>query len=60
MKKLLLILLCLPVIGFGQDNADDYCRCISKEIDKFDDIITYRSPFSSSISFTKIKRIVIE
>ena len=54
MKKLLLILLCLPFIGFGQDNADDYCRCISKEIDKFDDIITYRSPFSSSISFTKI------
>jgi len=53
MKKLLLILLCLPLIGFGQDSRD-YCQSVIKKLDKFDDIITYYSPPELPISFTKV------
>ena len=53
MKKLLLILLCLPFIGFGQTSEDD-CQSVIKKLDKFNDIITYYSPPELPISFTKI------
>ena len=54
MKKLLLILLCLPMIGFGQDSSSDYCNRVIKDIDKFDDEITYYSPLQYPIKFRKV------
>jgi len=43
MKKLLLILLCLPMIGFGQEK-NKYAKDIEVSIDKFDGSSTWQSP----------------
>mgnify|MGYP001596919021 CR=1 FL=1 len=64
MKKLLLLLLCVPLIGFGQ-KKNKFAKDIEVSIDKFDGSTTWRSPMVSKtygqpmlerVYFTKFKK----